>query len=83
MLDIRGTHLSHHPVEINQASREELLRIPGIGPKGARVILSARRDRRLKDLSMLGKLGILAKKASPYILLDGRRPERQLAFAGW
>jgi predicted DNA-binding helix-hairpin-helix protein len=77
------THLIHHPVEINRASRSELLRIPGIGPKGANVILAARRQRRLKDVSTLGKLGILAKKATPYILLDGKRPERQLVFAGW
>ena len=77
------SHLTHHPVEINQASRSELLRVPGIGPKGANTILNARRQKRLKDLSVLGKLGILAKKASPYILLDGRRPERQLVFAGW
>ncbi len=76
-------HLVHHPVEINRASLPELLRIPGIGPKGAKLILSARRHHRLNDLSMLGKLGILAKKASPYILLDGKRPEQQLTFAGW
>jgi hypothetical protein len=37
----------------------------------------------LNDLSTLGKLGIMAKKASPYILLNGKRPERQLVFAGW
>jgi predicted DNA-binding helix-hairpin-helix protein len=76
-------HLAHHPVEINLASREELLRIPGIGPKSVKVILSARRERRLSDLSTLGKLGILAQKASPFILLNGKRPEQQLMFAGW
>ncbi len=76
-------NLTHHPIEVNQASRSELLRIPGIGPKSVNVILSARRQHRLNDLSMLGKLGILAKKASPYILLDGKRPEQQLTFAGW
>ena len=32
-------HLTHHPIEINHASREELLRIPGIGPKSVKVIL--------------------------------------------
>jgi predicted DNA-binding helix-hairpin-helix protein len=76
-------HLTHRPIDINFASRSELLRIPGIGPKGANTILAARRQHRLNDLSMLGKLGILAKKAAPYILLDGKRPERQLVFAGW
>jgi predicted DNA-binding helix-hairpin-helix protein len=77
------THLQKHPIEINQASREELLRIPGIGPKSVEIILSARRERLLRDLSVLGKMGILAKRAAPYILLDGKRPERQLVFAGW
>jgi predicted DNA-binding helix-hairpin-helix protein len=48
-----------------------------------KVILSARRERRLSDLSTLGKLGILAQKASPFILLNGKRPEQQLMFAGW
>jgi predicted DNA-binding helix-hairpin-helix protein len=76
-------HLTHHPVEINLASPEELIRIPGIGPKSVKVILSARRERRLSDLSTLGKLGIHAQKASPYILLNGRRPEQQLMFADW
>ncbi|HBY09309.1 MAG TPA: putative DNA modification/repair radical SAM protein [Chloroflexi bacterium] len=77
------THLQQHPLEINHASREELLRIPGIGPKGVEIILAARRERRLCDLSVLGKLGVLAQRAAPYILLDGKRPERQLVFAGW
>ena len=77
------THLTHHPIEVNQANREELLRIPGIGPKSANLILSARKTRRLYDLSMLTKLGIRAQKAAPYILLDGKRPEQQLVFAGW
>jgi predicted DNA-binding helix-hairpin-helix protein len=76
-------HLKQHPVEINLASPEELLRIPGIGPKSVKVILSARKERCLRDLSVLGKMGILAKRAAPYILLDGKRPERQLVFAGW
>jgi len=76
-------HLQQHPVEINRASREELLRIPGVGPKSVEIILSARQERRLCDLSILGKMGILVKRAAPYILLDGKRPERQLVFAGW
>ena len=76
-------HLQEHPLEINRASREELLRIPGIGPKSVEIILNARRERRLSDLSVLGKLGILAQRAAPFILLDGKRPERQLVFAGW
>ncbi len=76
-------HLQQQPVEINRASREELLRIPGIGPKSVNLIMAARRERCLNDLSILGKMGVFSQRAAPYILLDGKRPGRQLAFAGW
>ncbi len=73
-------NLQHQPVEINQAPREMLLRIPGIGLKGANSLLQARRQGRLHDLSSLTKLGIQARKAAPFILLNGKRPVRQLSF---
>ncbi|HIE37628.1 MAG TPA: radical SAM protein, partial [Anaerolineae bacterium] len=68
------------PVEVNRADRYALLRVPGIGPKGARRLLAARRQGRLRDLSDLRKLGIAADQAAPFILLDGRRPARQLTL---
>ncbi len=71
------THLRETPVEINRADRRELLRVPGIGPKGARAILHARRERTLCDLSQLRKLGIAAGRAAPFILLGGKRAARQ------
>jgi len=54
------------PVEINTASKEELIRIPGIGIRGAHKILSARRFQRLtfEDLS---KLKISLKRARYFI----------------
>ncbi len=36
-------HPEFFPVEVNTASREELLRVPGIGPKSALRIFEARR----------------------------------------
>ncbi|NIM96164.1 MAG: hypothetical protein GTO18_20900 [Anaerolineales bacterium] len=66
------------PLEVNKADRSELLRIPGIGPRGANAILNARRERTLSDLSQLRKLGILAERAAPYIVLNGRQPLKQL-----
>ena len=74
------TNILHHPVEINHASRQELLRIPGIGPIGVKAILSARKDQKLRSLSTLSRLGIQAKKAAPFILLDGQRPAYQLSL---
>jgi predicted DNA-binding helix-hairpin-helix protein len=74
-------NLSAAPIELNRATRQELLRIPGIGPKSAGVILSARRQNKLREVDDLRKLGIRAEKALPYILLDGRQPARQMRFA--
>jgi predicted DNA-binding helix-hairpin-helix protein len=70
-------NLVEKPLEINKAGRRELLRIPGIGPKGADAILQARRQSKLRDLSALKKLGILAERAAPFLLLDGRRANYQ------
>jgi predicted DNA-binding helix-hairpin-helix protein len=64
-------------IEINTASREKLLRIPGIGPAGVNAILSARSYSKLVDLSNLSKLGIQTRKAAPFILLNGKRPPHQ------
>jgi predicted DNA-binding helix-hairpin-helix protein len=71
-------HLAHTPVEVNTASRRDLLRVPGIGPKGADKLLRERRRGRLRDLADLRKLGIATKRIAPFILLDGRRPPHQL-----
>jgi len=74
-------YLRHAPIEINHASRAELLRIPGIGPKGADAIIQGRRRGRLTDLSHLRQIGIRdVKRAVPYLLLDGHAPAQQLAL---
>jgi predicted DNA-binding helix-hairpin-helix protein len=67
-------HLRSAPVEIMTASREQLLRIPAIGPLGADAIIQARRQGRLTELAHLRKLNIHApERAAPYILLDGHQ----------
>jgi predicted DNA-binding helix-hairpin-helix protein len=68
----------HEPVEVNRATREQLLRVPGIGPKSADKIVAARRETRLRDLSQLKALGVTTGWAAPYVLLDGRRSVVQL-----
>lgn len=59
------------PIEINRASYEELLRIPGIGIRGAKKILKARRFKKLKIEDLLA-LRISIKRARYFILCDGR-----------
>ncbi len=71
-------HLRRTPVELMSADREQLLRIPGIGPVGADAILRARRGGTLRDLSDLRRLGIRAvERIAPFITLAGTRPPVQ------
>jgi len=74
------SNLRDHPIEINKAKRNELLRVPGIGPKGANAILRLRRTGKLYDLSTLKKIGVIAERAAPYLLLDGKRAPIQMAL---
>jgi predicted DNA-binding helix-hairpin-helix protein len=61
------------------ASRSQLLRIPGIGPRAADTIIQARRRGRLTDLLELHKLNIHApEQTATYILLNGHRPPVQM-----
>jgi predicted DNA-binding helix-hairpin-helix protein len=73
-------NLKEKPLEINKAERRELLRIPGIGPKGADAILRARREHKLRNLTSLRKLGIVVSRAAPFVVVDGKRAERQLVM---
>ncbi len=71
-------HLAESPLEVNTAPRRLLLRIPGIGPRLADRLVEARQKGRLRDLADLRHLGIPAERAAPFVLLDGKRPARQL-----
>ena len=74
-------HLREAPIEIMKASRNQLLRVPGIGPVGADAIVRARRLGRLTELSHLRQLNIRApEQAAPYILLDGHNPVIQMSL---
>ena len=63
-------HLEHFPLDVNRASKEELLRIPGVGVRSMQRILAARRQTRLQA-DDLKRLGIVMKRAR-YFLHDGR-----------
>ena len=63
-------HLEFFPVEVNTAPYEHLLRVPGIGVKGAHAILKARRTATLREAE-LRKLGIAYKRARFFITCNG------------
>ncbi len=71
-------HPELFPVEVNRASREELLRVPGLGPRSVGRILSWRREGVLRELGDLRKAGAVADRAASFVLLEGRRPPHQL-----
>jgi putative DNA modification/repair radical SAM protein len=71
-------HPELFPVEVNRASREELLRVPGLGPRSVGRILSWRRQGVLRELGDLRKAGAVADRAASFVLLEGRRPPHQL-----
>ncbi len=64
-------NLDKFPLEVNKASYEEILRVPGIGVTSARRILRARRAGPLK-LDDLKKLGVVMKRAVYFVTAGGK-----------
>ena len=64
-------HLEFFPVEVNRADYESLLRVPGIGVKSARRILTARRVGPL-SFEGLKRLGVVLKRAQYFLTCSGR-----------
>ncbi|TCR92223.1 putative DNA modification/repair radical SAM protein [Rhizobium sp. BK376] len=70
-------HRADFPVDVNKADRERLLRVPGLGTKTVKAILSGRRFRRLR-LEDLARLGVSIKKVQSFIAAEGWTPRRLL-----
>ena len=64
-------HLDIYPVEINRASYDVLLRVPGIGTKSAFRIVKARKHGTL-NFEHLKKMGIVLKRAKYFITCSGK-----------
>ncbi|WP_300058697.1 putative DNA modification/repair radical SAM protein [uncultured Roseobacter sp.] len=61
------------PVDVNHASREMLLRVPGFGVKTVNRILGTRRHRRVRYEDLL-RIGASMKKARSFITAQGWSP---------
>jgi putative DNA modification/repair radical SAM protein len=61
------------PVDLNRASRAELLRIPGVGVRSVDRILRARRWRRIR-LEDLARLRVSLARALPFVVADDHSP---------
>jgi predicted DNA-binding helix-hairpin-helix protein len=67
-------HMELFPVEVNRAPYEELLRVPGIGVRSAKRIVTARRAETL-GFGGLKKLGVVLKRAQYFITCSGKCAE--------
>ncbi len=61
------------PVDVNRATREMLLRVPGLGVKAVNGILTSRRWRRL-HLADIARLTVSVAKLRPFIIAEDWRP---------
>lgn len=61
-------HPERFPVDVNRASRLELLRVPGLGPLTVDRIVSQRACRRIRGLEDLGRVGSRLAKARSYLI---------------
>ena len=61
------------PVEVRTANYDELLRVPGIGPRSARRIVNERRTAVLTGLADLRSFGVVTTRAAGFLTLGGRR----------
>ena len=59
------------PIDPNDASYAELLRVPGIGPKSAYRIVNYRKKNNIHKREQLLNLGVKVKKATPFLKING------------
>ncbi len=70
-------HRERFPLDINRASREELLRVPGFGRTTVDRIIATRRFTTLR-LDDLKRLHVPRNKALPFIVLSDHKPAPRL-----
>ncbi|MDA8388858.1 MAG: hypothetical protein M0Z58_09385 [Nitrospiraceae bacterium] len=63
-------HPECFPVRLNTSVREELLRVPGLGPETVKLILAARREGKIRRLEDLGCTGKRLRKAEGYLIYE-------------
>ena len=65
------THPHFFPIDLDRATYHQLLRVPGIGPKLARRLVTLRSRGELSQLH-IEKAGINLRKSGPFLLLKGK-----------
>ena len=61
-------------IDINESSWDELIRVPGIGPRSASRILELQKNHiEIEKKQQLKSIGVVLKRALPFIILNGKR----------
>jgi predicted DNA-binding helix-hairpin-helix protein len=67
-------NLDSFPVNVNEATREQLLRVPGVGPISVQRILQNRSAHSVDTWRDLQAMGVVRKRAWPFLYFPGHRP---------
>jgi predicted DNA-binding helix-hairpin-helix protein len=81
--DSKVTHAKrflNKPVEVEVANYDELLRVPGIGPKTAKTIISERQNICTLKREHLQQMGVILDRADPFIKVNGWTQRTLQAF---
>ncbi len=73
---IAAANLDAFPLDVNAASREQLLRVPGVGPTSAQRILQTRSRHTVDTWRDLQAMGVVRKRAWPFLVFPGHRPPK-------
>jgi len=68
-------------IDVNEASYEDLIRVPGIGPRSAMRLCDLQKKKtRIKKFQQLHSIGVVLKRAKPFIEVDGKRQKMLMEF---
>jgi hypothetical protein len=62
------------PIDLNEAGKADLLRIPGIGPTSAVRIIQQRQRHTIDTWRDLQSMGVVRKRAWPFVMFPGNVP---------
>ena len=68
------------PVKVNSASKNELLRVPGLGPVTVRKILQMRKFGQIRSIDDIGRETALLRKAERYLYFGGHISRNKYLF---
>ncbi|MFA6064393.1 MAG: hypothetical protein WCW44_05195 [archaeon] len=61
------------PLDLNSATREELLLVPGFGPKTVEKVLQVREEKRIREFTDLLEVGVRISKSKNYLNIEGKQ----------